>query len=74
MAATRTLAFQIPEEMFNRIKAHLEAAERQAGEEAENAPCEAPALQQQYRQQTRGPRSIPSRMFRGPLFVFAKRR
>jgi len=65
---TRTLAFQIPEELFNRIKAHLEretawtgrkltqrdfvlglieealeAAERQAGEEAENAPYEAPA-------------------------------
>ncbi len=65
---SRTLAFQIPEELFNRIKAHLEretartgrkltqrdfvlgliedaleAAERQAGEEAENAPCEAPA-------------------------------
>ncbi len=62
---SRTLAFQIPEELFNRIKAHLEretartgrkltqrdfvlglieealdAAERQAGEEAENAPCE----------------------------------
>jgi len=65
---TRTLAFQISEELFQRIKAHLEretartgrkltqrdfvlgliekaleAAERQAGEEAENAPCEAPA-------------------------------
>lgn len=65
---TRTMAFQIPEELFNRIKAHLEretartgrkltqrdfvlglieealeAAERQAGEEGENAPCEAPA-------------------------------
>ncbi len=65
---SRTLAFQIPEELFDRIKAHLEretartgrkltqrefvlglieealeAAERQAGEEGENAPCEAPA-------------------------------
>jgi len=64
-SSTRTMAFQIPEELFNRIKAHLEretartgrkltqrefvlglieealeAAERQAGEEAENAPCE----------------------------------
>jgi len=63
----RTLAFQVPEELFQRIKAHLERetartgrkltqrdfvlglieqaleeAERQAGEEAENAPCEAP--------------------------------
>lgn len=63
---TRTMAFQIPEELFNRIKAHLEretartgrkltqrdfvlglieealgAAERQAGEEGENVPCEA---------------------------------
>jgi len=62
---TRTLAFQIPEKLFNRIKAHLEretartsrkltqrdfvlglieealeAAERQAGEKGENAPCE----------------------------------
>lgn len=62
---TRTLAFQIPEDLFNRIKAHLEretartgrkltqrdfvlglieealeAAERQTGEEGENAPCE----------------------------------
>lgn len=64
---TRTMAFQIPEELFQRIKAHLEresarvgrkytqrefvlglieealdAAERQAEEEAGNAPCEAP--------------------------------
>lgn len=63
---TRTMAFQISEELFQRIKTHLEresarmgrkytqrefvlglieealdAAERQAGEEAENAPCEA---------------------------------
>jgi len=63
---SRTLAFQIPEELFQRIKAHLEretartgrkltqrdfvlglieealeAAERQAGEECENAPREA---------------------------------
>ncbi len=67
---SRTLAFQIPEELFNRIKAHLEretartgrkltqrdfvlglieealeAAERQAGEEGENAPCEDGATQ-----------------------------
>jgi len=32
---SRTLAFQTPEEPFNRIKAHLE---RETGEEAENAP------------------------------------
>ncbi len=63
---TRTLAFQISEELFQRIKAHLERetartgrrftqrdfvlglieaaldeAERQAGEEAENATCDA---------------------------------
>ncbi len=61
---SRTLAFQVSEELYNRIKAHLEretartgrkltqrdfvlglieealdAAERQAGEEGENAPC-----------------------------------
>ncbi len=68
---TRTMAFQIPEELFQRIKAHLEresartgrkytqrefvlglieealdAAERQAGEEGENTPCEAPEDQE----------------------------
>ncbi len=68
---TRTMAFQIPEELFQRIKAHLEresartgrkytqrefvlglieealdAAERQAEEEAENAQSEAPEEQE----------------------------
>jgi len=40
---TRTLAFQISEELFQRIKAHLERETARTGEEAENAPCEAPA-------------------------------